>query len=359
VTRNRRISPHATRVTFTGPDLSELVMSAPDQRVKLFVPARGTTAPPIAPMAATARDALAPIPEADRPHPRTYTIRAFRGDRPELDIDFALRDPGGPASRWARSAQPGQSLEMLGPITALNRGFLFRPPPGRDVLLVGDQSALPAIGAILESLPSDARGQAFVTVPSPADRQLIAKPDQLRITWLQEGDHAGLLAAVRAADFGRGEGADADPIKAARAARSPEVPYAWLAGEAAMVAAQRRHLLDERGLTPKDIASMAYWRTEHTEATAHRPGLELRAQATLSATRPEPAAARPEPAITSAAVAGVRPLPTRRAVAAGNAARRTDPRPIDPRPDPELRPRPGLRSGGQSRDQAWEKSLTF
>lgn len=318
---NRLVSPHATRVTFTGTDLADLVISAPDQRVKLFIPASGTTAPAIAPGAATARDALARIPEAERPHPRTYTIRAFRGDRGEMDVDFALREPGGPASNWARSARPGQSLEMLGPIASLNRGFLFRPPPGReDFLLVGDQSALPAIGAIVESLPQSARGHVFVTVPSPADQQHLATPDNLAVTWLPEGDRAGLIARVRAAEFPEGR------------------PYAWLAGEAGMVGEHRQHLLRERGLTPGEIASMAYWRTEHTEATAHRAGTERRIQLG-----------------TSASTAGLRPVPTRRSRT--GVARLETPHHAGPHIVPDLHVRTGFRPGRAGAERASEKAL--
>ncbi|MFE5328268.1 siderophore-interacting protein [Embleya sp. NPDC056575] len=257
--RNIPITRNAVRITLTGPRLASFVPGGPDQRIKLFVPREGRPAPRITRADLTWREAWARIPEADRPYQRTYTVRAHRSDPVEIDIDFALHTPGGPASRWARAARPGDPIEVLGPTAARNGGYSFEPPAGRRLLLVGDHAALPAIGSIVESLPADAEGSVFVEVTTEADRQRLAAPPGVRVNWLHRGgapagDHR-LLDAVR----------DARP--------PTEHGYAWLAGEAGRVRALRRHLKDERGMDPRAIAFMGYWRVGHTEETAHtEPG---------------------------------------------------------------------------------------
>ncbi|MGR7003309.1 siderophore-interacting protein [Yinghuangia aomiensis] len=187
VAANRPLSPNATRITFASADLAHLVVGGPDQRVKLFVPRGPGPAPRIAPGAATWRAALETIPEELRPYQRTYTVRAHRPDPPAIDIDFALHDPGGPASRWARNAAPATSWTSWGrpsPATAATAS----PSLGSHLLLVGDQAALPAVGAVIESLPADARGHAFVSVPTAADIQHLAAPRGVRLTWLPGAD---------------------------------------------------------------------------------------------------------------------------------------------------------------------------
>ncbi|WP_331766428.1 siderophore-interacting protein [Embleya sp. NBC_00896] len=253
--RNAPITRNATRITLTGPDLANFVAGAPDQRVKLFVPREGRPAPRLALEGQTWREAWERIPEADRPHQRTFTVRAHRSEPVEIDIDFALHSPGGPASRWARSARVGDPIDLLGPTAERNGGYSFEPPSGRHLLLVGDQAALPAIGSIVESLPADARGDVFVEVTTAADRQDLVTPPGVRVRWLYPDDDGHtkcrLLSAVQGTDLPADRG------------------YAWIAGEAGRVRALRRHLVHERGMDRRSIAFMGYWRVGHTEDTAH------------------------------------------------------------------------------------------
>jgi NADPH-dependent ferric siderophore reductase len=257
VVRNTPITRNASRITLVGSDLAHFVAGAPDQRVKLFVPRAGRSAPPVAREGLTWREAWERIPEPERPYQRTYTVRAHRSQPREIDIDFALHAQGGPASRWARSARPGDTIDLLGPTGERNGGYSFAPPAGSRLLLAGDHAALPAIGSIVESLPRDAQGHVFVEVATAADRQHLAAPPGVRLNWLhpRPGERAPtdnpLLAAVRDTDLPRDRG------------------YAWIAGEAGRIRALRRHLKDERGMDRHAIASMGYWRVGHTEDTAH------------------------------------------------------------------------------------------
>ncbi|GAA4975929.1 hypothetical protein GCM10023205_48670 [Yinghuangia aomiensis] len=321
VAANRPLSPNATRITFASADLAHFVVGGPDQRVKLFVPRGPGPAPRIAPGAATWREALEAIPEELRPYQRTYTVRAHRPDPPTIDIDFALHDPGGPASRWARNAGPGDELDLLGPTIARNGGYGFAPSLGSHLLLVGDQAALPAVGAVIESLPADARGHAFVSVPTAADIQHLAAPRGVNLTWLPGADSHRILEAVQGADL-------------------PSPTYAWLAGEASGVRALRRHLVGERGVDRRSVAFQGYWRIGHTEETAHdTPGRAREAQATRPTT-----------------TAGLRPV-SRMPQDLGPSPGRSTPRRTDSRPDPELRYHKGFRGGRAAATRAGDGGL--
>lgn len=255
VVRNVSISRNSARVTLTGADLPHFVAGAPDQRVKLFIPREGRPTPRVGGDGLSWRESWEAIPLSDRPYQRTFTVRAHRPELPEIDIDFALHSPGGPASRWARAASAGDRLDLLGPTVEHNGGYSFRPPGDRHLLLVGDHAALPAIGAIVESLPHDARGDVFVEVTTPADRQELTAPPGVRVRWVHPEDEdragCGLLKAVRGTELPADHG------------------YAWIAGEAGRVRGLRRHLVRERGMDRRSIAFMGYWRVGHSEETAH------------------------------------------------------------------------------------------
>ncbi|MER5766387.1 siderophore-interacting protein [Streptomyces sp. NPDC001985] len=260
VTRVERITPHMVRVTFGGEDLAGFTSVSPDQQVKLFFSRRPDRAPVIPPMPADGdvghwyQDYLA-MPEPERPWMRAYSIRAHHPERQEIDIDFVLHGddthPGGPASGWAAGAAPGDVVGMLGPGTSH-----FCTPGRRDwTLLAGDETALPAIGALIEALEPGERAIAYVEVAGPEEEQEFRTAGDVTLHWLhRDGAHAGrtrlLAEAVRAAEFPEGE------------------VFAWLAGEASAVRTLRRHLVGERGIDKRSIAFSGYWRFRLTQDDA-------------------------------------------------------------------------------------------
>ncbi|MBK1788963.1 siderophore-interacting protein [Prauserella cavernicola] len=256
VTAVRRLTPHMARITFTG-DLHDFVSAAPDQYVKVFFPRPGQDRPQLPPAASSDvmswyRTYLA-MPDDDRPPMRTYTVRAHRPDDLEIDIDFVLHGDSGPASAWAGLATVGSEVALLGP------HGLYAVPEGTSwQLLVGDETAVPAIGAILETLPSESSARVFIEVDDPDDRQDFATAADVEIHWISRGGSPHgqpVLDAVRSARLPTGR------------------PYAWVSGEAGMVKFARRHLVRERGVDKRAITFTGYWRIGRSEEDTGRENL--------------------------------------------------------------------------------------
>jgi NADPH-dependent ferric siderophore reductase len=100
--------------------------------------------------------------ESGRKLRRRYTIRHARPDEGEWDLDVLLHGHG-PGSTWAGDAQPGQPVEFFGP-----RGRLVASDTDWH-LFAGDESALPAIAAMIEALPGAQRAIAVIEVAGPDD----------------------------------------------------------------------------------------------------------------------------------------------------------------------------------------------
>ena len=145
------------------------------------------------------------MPREQWPHTRTYTVRWV--DEAAGGTGHRLRDP---RRRRPRRALGGRRAARRRPHLHRPRAAATTPHPAADwYLFAGDESALPAIGAVLEALPPDARGLAFLEVDSEADIQAIAAPDGVELRWLLRGGApAGasevLLTAVRDAEWPEG-----------------------------------------------------------------------------------------------------------------------------------------------------------
>ncbi|TWV42678.1 siderophore-interacting protein [Streptomyces misionensis] len=265
VARTRRLGPTLVRVTFTDAALHAFHSDGRDQSLSLFLPRPGQTEP-VVPLdldddwARRWRE----LPQDVRAVMRSYTLRALRRDPDEVDIDFALHGtepgapaPAGPASRWAAGAAPGDRVLLLGPVVADNRSIRFRPPEDTDLVVMwGDETAVPAATAILESLPAGTPVRAWLQVPHAGDVQDVRTDADAQITWL-----------VRTAG-------SPDPLTALREAPLTEAtrPYVWLAGESGQVKALRRHFVGERGVDRRRVTFVGYWRRGLTEEQLREAG---------------------------------------------------------------------------------------
>ncbi|MFT4042809.1 MAG: siderophore-interacting protein [Gordonia sp. (in: high G+C Gram-positive bacteria)] len=241
VSGRRQLSENMVRISFTGDDLRHFVAAGPDQRVKLILSTDGRSAPALNP-GMTPRDILA-MPEDQRPVMRTYTIRSHRPEVGEVDIDFALHgDTTGPASRWAQVCAEGWEVAIFGPVSA------YAPPsPSVTQLIAGDETALPAIGAIVEQLPAGTYADVLVEVATAGDKQQLSTAADVHIRWLIRDVKASASGELLAA-----------AVESVAAQRTYE--YAWVACESATAAAIRRHLVERVGLSKSSIYFSGYWR---------------------------------------------------------------------------------------------------
>ncbi|GLI26013.1 siderophore-interacting protein [Agromyces rhizosphaerae] len=279
----QQLSPAFLRITFTGDDLDGFGTAGLDQRVKVILPLPDTGYDAF-PGGEDWYVAWRALPERLRNPIRTYTIRAVRQELGEVDIDFALHGDGGPASRWARHARVGDPMVLVGPddlSTGRALGIDWRPGDVDTVLLAGDETAAPAICAILEALPRDARGHALIEVPSPDDVLAVDAPAGVDLRWLPRAAGAvhgsRLVPSVRDAAArimisraGHAEVADVDVDREllwdVPEGRSLDGGiYAWLAGEASAIKSLRRYLVGEAGLDRRRVAFMGYWRLGRAE----------------------------------------------------------------------------------------------
>ncbi len=279
VAKKTRLSPHMARITFTGPAVRRMRTCAADQRIKIFFPNAAGQLPAID----DGPEWYGLYKAADpgiRPPMRTYTTRQLRADRGEVDVDFVLHGDGGPASRWALNAKPGDHLQMLAPNADFDgdpAGYEWRPPDElTDVLLIADETALAALAGILETLaalPAPPTTQAFVEIPEADDALPTATWPSLSLAWLPRGaaphgsrmTEALSLALLPASSTAAGrESIGEIDIDSAlpweRATRSADGFYAWVAGESAAVMAIRRELIQVRRLDRRAVSLMGYWR---------------------------------------------------------------------------------------------------
>jgi NADPH-dependent ferric siderophore reductase len=298
VVRTERLGPNFVRVTFTGPDLAAFGYAGCDQRIKVLLAAPGRTAADLP----TGDDwylRWQALPDDIRPVKRTYTLRALRPEESQVDIDFVLHgldgEPGsaGPVSTWAARAQPGDRLALLGPDRAGQGrlwGVEWAPPAGATTLLIaGDETAVPAIGAILEALPEGVRTLVCAEIPDEADVPAWTTPPGAEVRWLvrrRAGVQAPrgelLEAAVREWLSGLVRGPapvvdEADPVDAApddvllwdipeQPSAGADAPYVWLAGEAGVMKTLRRLARREFALPKTAVACMGYWREGAAES---------------------------------------------------------------------------------------------
>lgn len=221
VTAVRRLTPHMIRVTLAGEGVAAVdAGDFTDRYIKLVL------GPPPAP--------------GGRPTVRTYTIRKVHADG--WDVDVVEHGDVGYGGPWARRVRPGDEVSFLGP----GGGYA----PSADAawhLLVGDESALPAIAAATEALPADSRAVAFIEVAGPAEELPVVSDGDLRVVWIHRSDDsAGLVDVVRAAhrdgEFPHG------------------VPQVFLHGEAGFVRDLRRWVRAELGVPRELLSASGYWK---------------------------------------------------------------------------------------------------
>ncbi|MBJ7478792.1 siderophore-interacting protein [Rhodococcus erythropolis] len=248
VCRVADVTPGMRRVTLTGTQLETFTnadghvepaftSTGFDDDIRLLFAYPGETDPVLPVMV----DGSVTFAAGRRPLARAYTVRRYDPRKRELEVDFVVHGSG-VATAWARGAGPGDRMHIAGP--SVSQGL---PEDCEHLLVVGDETALPAIARLLEGLPADTRGQVFVEIANSAHIQSVRELPGVSVTWLpREGAEPGttslLLDAVTAAEW-----CDARV-------------FAWLAGEQATVRSLRRYLIRDRGIAKTDIDFTGYWK---------------------------------------------------------------------------------------------------
>ena len=250
------INPHLRQVTFGGGDLATFEPAGPDTFLFLLLPPPGRTELGID--QSFTWEAHARMEEADQPDGAYYTLRRWRPEVAELDILIVLHGDAGPASAWANRARPGDKVALWGPRTA------YHPPEGTDrLLLVADETGLPAVAVILEQLPPGTSAQVVAEVDNEAERHELPESPAIHVTWVhRDGAEAGTTTLL------------ADAVRALPPLTG--TTYVWGGGESRAMTAVRRHVRDERALDREAVSLVAYWRHRESPALDGKDGTEGR-----------------------------------------------------------------------------------
>jgi NADPH-dependent ferric siderophore reductase len=224
-----------TRVTLGGPELEGFTVDEPASSVRLLLPSPDSA------------DLVMPdwngneflLPDGGRPAIRTFTPLRVDPQSRTFDLEIVVHGSG-VASSWAEGAEPGATAAVSGP----GRGYTL-DPVASAFLLAGDETAIPAIGQLLEVLPPARPVRVLVEIARPDARLELPEHPRASVEWheLEAGSPPGeaLVSAMRAAEV-------------------PDGARLWVAGEAAAVQRIRRHLFQERGLSRLDATVRGYWK---------------------------------------------------------------------------------------------------
>jgi len=231
-----RIAPRLVSVWVGGDGLEAFADAAPTSHLKVFLPAPGQDF--------SIEDGSPP------PVVRTYTPRRYDAATGTLEIQFVLHGAG-PASEWAERASVGDKLAVAGP-----GGRFSLDTSVAEWWIAADESAIPALGTLLEALPSHNTARVHVEVAGPDDEIKLTSPAKTSITWHHRRPNAWGVTLLDAAGV---DGID----------RNARV---WVACEAAAMRAIRRRFVAERPMPLSALVTRGYWRVGEENHPDHDYG---------------------------------------------------------------------------------------
>lgn len=287
VLRRERLSPHLVRVTFGGVDLGAdepwLADAGYDQRIKLVFPVPGASLEDF-PRGEDWYTQWRLLPDEQRPSIRTYTLRQVRRALGEVDVDMVDHGATGPGSAFAGTAGVGDRVLLLGPNDAFDGdagGLEFHVDASAGThLLVGDETAIPAIWGVCERLPQAARGLVCIETGDAADVIDLPRPPGVEVVWVRSvptrgeaqtevvrrwlTDHPSVVQASVAGETTIYFDGDDDAYWETTTAHDPRFSV-WIAGESSVVKSLRRVLVNEFDVPKSSVAFMGYWREGRAE----------------------------------------------------------------------------------------------
>ncbi len=228
------ITPRMRRVTLGGPELAGFVSLGSDDHIKLLFPQNAQE------QAALESPSFSIKGDGPQPAMRDYTPRRYDLSIGELDIDFVLHGDG-PASTWAEQVQVGQHLYIGGP-----RGSMIVPDIFDSYLLIGDETAIPAIARRLEELPAGRKVLAVIEIADAAEQHVLSSAADVKVIWVLRGQD-DLLDVVRNLTLPSG------------------TLYSFVATETKLSRQVRRVLLDTHKVNEQYLKAVGYWRAEGSE----------------------------------------------------------------------------------------------
>lgn len=239
------VTPRMRRIVIGGEQLGEFTtadgIAVPalrnegfDDHLKVIVPDAGQA------HAVPPRQVEGHLDWTDSSAAKDYTPRAWDPQAGRLTLDF-VKHEGGLASGWSLTAKVGDPVHIAGP-----KNSALMPTDVEWLLVGGDETALPAIGRLLQDWPAGIGGQVFVEIADAAEQQDLPVPDGVTLTWLpRRGVAAGHSTAL------------ADAVTTMPWRDGPV--YCWFAGEALSLKPIRRYL-KERGVPADSLEVTGYWR---------------------------------------------------------------------------------------------------
>lgn len=228
------LTPRMRRVTLGGPELAGFISLGSDDHIKLLFPQNAQE------QAALESPTFNIKGDGPQPAMRDYTPRRYDLSKGELDIDFVLHGDG-PASTWAEQVQVGQHLYIGGP-----RGSMIVPDIFDSYLLIGNETAIPAIARRLEELPAGRKVLAVIEIADAAEQQVLVSAADVEVIWVLRGQD-DLLDVVRNLTLPSG------------------TLYSFVATETKLSRQVRRVLLDTHKVNEEYLKAVGYWRAEGSE----------------------------------------------------------------------------------------------
>jgi len=169
---------------------------------------------------------------------RAYTISEADVVAGRFAVDIVLHDPAGPASLWAHTVEPGETIAVM----SLMGSSRFKAPDKRPAgyLLIGDSASIPGMNGIVATVPDDVPIEMYLEQHDDKHTLiLLAKHPLLRVHRVARRDEKSLAEAIENRDWSDW--------------------YVWATPEAATLKHVRRRLRDEFGFPKSEMHVQAYW----------------------------------------------------------------------------------------------------
>ncbi len=236
-----QVTPRVRRIVFSGETLAGFSVSRPGAHIKLLFGADTNGAAD---------------PKKMRSQMRTYTPRSFNPDTNELTVEFVLHG-NGLASTWASQAQVGAPLTVAGP-----GGGMDIPASLKTMVMLVDESAIPAAGTVLEALPAGCTPIVICEVEDASELRSLSSSVDVEPTWLFRQEQAARPGMLLENYL---------PEALTRVKDSDDV-FWWIACEANAMRQMRAYLLNQQGISKKRLVSRGYWKAGASNHPDHDYG---------------------------------------------------------------------------------------